>query len=222
MIELSHLSWNAGEFSLEDVNGVIPRDAYTVIMGATGCGKTTILELICGLRRPSAGRIHVDGNDVTDVPPGQRGIGYVPQDGALFPTMTVRDQIGFALKVRRRAAGEIALIVDRLADELGVSHLLDRKPAGLSGGEKQRVALGRALALNPTVLLLDEPLSALDEDMRDEMVDLLRRTRREHGLTALHITHSSREAEQLADHVFRMKDGKLSEDSGWSSSSGNH
>jgi molybdate/tungstate transport system ATP-binding protein len=209
MIELSHVSWNAGEFFLEGVSCVIPKDAYTVIMGPTGCGKTTVLELICGLRRPTAGRIYVDGGDVTDVPPGQRGIGYVPQDGALFPTMSVRDQIGFALKIRRRSPDEIALTVDRLAEELGISHLLDRKPPGLSGGEKQRVALGRALALNPKVLLLDEPLSALDEDMRDDMVDLLKRTRREHSLTALHITHSSREAKQLADHIFRMKDGEL-------------
>jgi molybdate/tungstate transport system ATP-binding protein len=212
MIELSQVSWNAGEFFLEGVSCVIPKDAYTVIMGPTGCGKTTVLELICGLRRPTTGRIYVDGHDVTDVPPGQRGIGYVPQDGALFPTMSVRDQIGFALKVRRRSPDEIALTVDRLAEELGISHLLDRKPPGLSGGEKQRVALGRALALNPQVLLLDEPLSALDEDMRDDMVDLLKRTRREHSLTALHITHSSREAEQLADHVFRMKAGELKED----------
>jgi molybdate/tungstate transport system ATP-binding protein len=214
MIELSHVSWNAGEFFLEGVSCVIPKDAYTVIMGPTGCGKTTVLELICGLRRPTAGRIYVDGGDVTDVPPGKRGIGYVPQDGALFPTMSVRDQIGFALKIRRGSPEEIARTVDRLAEELGISHLLDRKPPGLSGGEKQRVALGRALALNPQVLLLDEPLSALDEDMRDDMVDLLKRTRREHSLTALHITHSSREAEQLADHVFRMKAGELKEDCG--------
>lgn len=215
MIELAQVSWSAGEFSLENVSCVINKDAYTVIMGKTGCGKTTVLELICGLRRPTSGRIHVDGNDVTDVPPGRRGIGYVPQDGALFPTMTVRDQIGFALKIRGHAPGEVSLTVARLAEELGVSYLLDRKPAGLSGGEKQRVALGRALALNPRVLLLDEPLSALDEDMRDEMVELLKRTRRDHSLTALHITHSSREAEQLADHVFRMREGGLLQDNGW-------
>ena len=214
MIELSNVSWKAGAFSLERVNVRIPKDAYTVIMGATGCGKTSILELICGLRQPSEGRIHVDGNDVTQVPPAVRGIGYVPQDGALFPTMTVRQQIGFALKIRRRPPGEVAATVEQLAEELGVSHLLDRKPAGLSGGERQRVALGRALAINPRVLLLDEPLSALDEDMRDEMVELLKQTRCEHALTAVHITHSSREAQQLADHVFRMKDGQLMEESG--------
>mgnify|MGYP001827683910 CR=1 FL=1 len=214
MIELSHVSWNAGAFFLENVSATIPKDAYTVIMGATGCGKTTVLELICGLRKPTAGRIHVDGNDVTGIPPGERGIGYVPQDGALGPTRTVREQIGYALMVRRRPSAEIAATVAQLAEELGVSHLLARKPAGLSGGERQRVALGRALALNPRVLLLDEPLSALDEDMRDDMVALLQRTRREHALTAVHITHSSREAAQLADHVFRMKDGRLEEECG--------
>lgn len=212
MIELEHVAWSAGEFSLHDVNCRVPEGTYTVLMGQTGCGKTTILELICGLRRPTEGKIMVDGRDVTRETPGGRGIGYVPQDGALFPTMTVREQIAFALHIRHRPKEEIARVVASLADELGVSHLLDRKPAGLSGGERQRVALGRALSLNPRVLLLDEPLSALDENMRDDMAELLKRTQREHSLTALHITHSSREAEQLADRVLRMEKGKVREE----------
>jgi ABC-type sugar transport system ATPase subunit len=211
MIELVQVAWSAGEFSLHDVNCRIPEGSYTVLMGRTGCGKTTILELICGLRRPTAGRIMLAGRDVTREEPGLRGIGYVPQDGALFPTMTVREQIGFALRIRHRPGAEVTAAVDRLAEELGVGHLLDRRPAGLSGGEKQRVALGRALALNPRVLLLDEPLSALDEDMRDGMAELLGRMQREHSLTALHITHSSREAEQLADRVLRMERGQVRE-----------
>lgn len=213
MIELENISWSAGEFSLHDVNCFVPEGTYTVLMGQTGCGKTTILELLCGLRRPTSGRILVAGRDVTNETPGGRGIGYVPQDGALFPKMTVREQIGFALQIRRRPQAEIAKVVADLSEELGVSHLLDRRPAGLSGGEKQRVALGRALALNPRVMLLDEPLSALDEDMRDDMAELLKRAQREHALTALHITHSSREAEQLADRVLRMEKGKVREES---------
>lgn len=209
MIELRNLGWRAGEFALNNLNCTFPSDAYSVLMGKTGCGKTTVVELICGLRDPDAGRILIDGRDVTALAPGQRGIGYVPQDGALFPTMTVRQQIGFALRIRSRPAEEIGAVVARLADELGVAHLLDRRPAGLSGGERQRVALGRALASEPRVLLLDEPLSALDEDTRDEMAVLLKRSQREHGVTALHITHSSREAEQLADWVVRLEDGEF-------------
>ncbi len=209
MIELIDIAWAAGDFALEKLSCEIPDGQYSVLMGKTGCGKTTVAELICGLRHPSHGRILIAGEDVTVKPPGQRAIGYVPQDGALFPTMTVRDQIGFGLNIRRRPAREVEDVVKQLAAELRVEHLLDRKPAGLSGGERQRVALGRALAVNPKVLLLDEPLSALDEDTRDEMAELLKRIQREHSLTALHITHSSRETEQLADCVFRLEAGVL-------------
>jgi ABC-type sugar transport system ATPase subunit len=123
--------------------------------------------------------------------------------------MTVREQIGFGLKIRRRADAEIEEAVSTLAWELGLEELLNRMPDGLSGGERQRVALGRALAVQPKVLLLDEPLSALDEDTRDEMAELLKRIQIEHSVTVLHVTHSSREAEQLADVVLRMEGGKI-------------
>lgn len=209
MVELIDVSWSAGEFFLRDVSCVFPAEKYSVLMGKTGCGKTTLVELICGLREPQGGQILIGGRVVNTLAPGRRDIGYVPQDGALFPTMTVRQQIGFGLKIRSIPKGDVAEVVERLAKELGLEHLLDRKPAGLSGGERQRVALGRALAVNPKVLLLDEPLSALDEDTRDEMAELLKRVQREHSLTALHITHSSREAEQLADAVLRLDDGVI-------------
>ena len=124
--------------------------------------------------------------------------------------MTVSEQIGFGLEVRREKKSQIREIVSRLAGELGIEHLLERKVHGLSGGERQRVALGRALAVEPRVLLLDEPISALDEDMRDDMMALLKRIQQEHAITVLHVTHSSREAEQLADCVLRMEDGLIS------------
>jgi ABC-type sugar transport system ATPase subunit len=143
--------------------------------------------------------------------PAARGVGYVPQDGALFPTFTVREQLGFALRLRHRPADEIATRVAQLADELGVTHLLARRPQHLSGGERQRVALGRALAANPKVLLLDEPLSALDEELRDDLSALLKRVQREHNITALHITHSRAEAATLADVVFRLDEGRVCE-----------
>jgi molybdate/tungstate transport system ATP-binding protein len=209
MIELKEIAWAAGEFSLAGIDLSVPGGKYSVLMGKTGCGKTTILELICGLRHPQGGRIVLGDRDVTFLPPGDRGVGYVPQDGAMFPAMTVREQLGFALKIRRRPAHEIAETVARLADELGIEHLLDRKPDGLSGGERGRVALGRALAAKPKVMLLDEPLAALDEDTRDEMSALLKRAQTEHSLTVLHITHNSREADALADRVFRLEAGKI-------------
>ncbi|EDY20798.1 ABC transporter-related protein [Chthoniobacter flavus Ellin428] len=209
MIQLESITWHAGNFRLEDIGFSIPTGSYGVLMGRTGSGKTTLLEIICGLRRPSAGRVRIGDRDVTEDPPAMRGIGYVPQDGALFPTMTVREQLGFALQVRRRAAAEIAQRVDQLATELGLTALLDRLPHHLSGGERQRVALGRALAAQPKVLLLDEPLSAIDEELRDDLAALLRRVQREHGVTALHITHSRAEADLLADVIFRLADGRV-------------
>ncbi len=211
MIRLDSIACRAGAFTLDNVAFTVPAGKYGVLMGRTGSGKTTILEIICGLRCPSAGRVWLGERDVTDLAPGERGIGYVPQDGAMFPTMTVHDQLGFALRLRRRPAAEVARRVAELADELGLVPLLNRRPDGLSGGERQRVALGRALAARPQVLVLDEPLSALDEELRDDLAALLRRIQREHGITALHITHSHAEAAQLADALFRIEGGRISE-----------
>jgi molybdate/tungstate transport system ATP-binding protein len=213
MIALENISWHAGSFRLDGVSFEIPARRYAVLMGRTGCGKTTLLEIICGLRRPDSGRVRIGDRDVTDEPPGARGIGYVPQDGALFPTMTVREQIAFALRLRHHPASEILKRVHELAEHLGVSRLLDRLPQNLSGGERQRVALGRALAAKPSVLLLDEPLSALDEELRDDLAALLKRIQGELGITALHITHSGREAAQLSDLLFRLDDGHVRESS---------
>jgi ABC-type sugar transport system ATPase subunit len=169
------------------------------------------LEIICGLRRPTAGQVWLDERRVTHLAPGERGLGYVPQDGALFPTMTVREHLGFALRVRRRPASEIALRVVELAQPLGIAALLDRLPTGLSGGERQRVALGRALAARPQVLLLDEPLSALDDDTREPLAELLHRVQRESAVTVLHVTHHRSEAARLADVLFRLEAGRVVE-----------
>jgi molybdate/tungstate transport system ATP-binding protein len=211
MIKLENIAWSAGTFRLESLSLEVPANRYAVLMGRTGSGKTSLIEILCGLRQLTNGKVWVAGREVTYAAPGERGIGYVPQDGALFPTMTVREQLAFAPRLQKRAAKEIESLVKKLADELGIAALLDRLPTGLSGGERQRVALGRALAAKPQVLLLDEPLSALDEEMRDEVAQLLKRVQREHQLTALHITHSSREAQQLADVVFRLENGRVTE-----------
>jgi len=209
MIALEQITIRAGAFALNDVSFTVPSGTYGVLMGPTGCGKTTLIEIICGLRKAATGRVLVNDRDVTREPPGNRGVGYVPQDGALFPTLTVRQQLGFALRIRHRPETEIAQRVAELADQLGIAPLLDRKPPGLSGGERQRVALGRALAFRPSILCLDEPLSALDEDTKDDMYKLLLSVQQHERVTALHVTHSREDAERLADVILRIENGKV-------------
>ena len=201
----------AGSFSLADVSFELISGHYAILMGRTGRGKTTLLEVICGLRSATAGAIHIAHQNVTDLPPRARGIGYVPQDLALFSTMTVRENIGFALSIRRMTANDIRRRVDELAALLGVQALLERMPIHLSGGEKQRVALGRALAAQPHVLLLDEPFSALDDHTRDEMHALMRTVRTATGATVLHVTHSRAEAQALGDQIFVLDQGHITE-----------
>jgi len=211
MIRFDNIAWRAGAFELANISFTVPAGKYAVLMGRTGCGKTSLMEILCGLRPSRSGRVFIGDQDVTVLAPGERGIGYVPQDGALFPTMTVRANIGFSLRLRRRPGAEIRREVDGIAGRLGVAHLLERLPQNLSGGERQRVALGRALASNPKVLLLDEPLSALDEELRDELARLLKGIQRDLAITALHVTHHRQEAAQLADVMFRMVAGQVRE-----------
>lgn len=211
MIELRDVTIMAGKFALEHVSFRIASGRYAVLMGRTGQGKTTILEAICGLRSIVSGKILVHDVDVSVWSPGERGIGYVPQDLALFPTMTVQQHLEFALRLRRTAPRLIADRIAELSDVLGISKLLQRRVQGLSGGEAQRVALGRALSFHPSVLLLDEPLSALDETTRLEMHAVLRRVKETTGVTMLHVTHSKADAEALADQRFVLEAGKIFE-----------
>ena len=207
MIELDQVSVAAGSFVLRDVSLTIPAGKYGILMGKTGCGKTTLLEAVCGLRRVVSGRVLLGGRDATRLKPAERGIGFVPQDGALFTTMRVREHLAFAPQVRRWPEADIRARVDELASLLDIAPLLDRYTAKLSGGERQRVALGRALSFRPRVLCLDEPLSALDHDTRIEMCVLLERIKVETGVTVLHITHDRNEAERLADAIYDMSAG---------------
>ena len=211
MIRLENIAWQAGAFALEEISFTVPEGSYGVLMGRTGGGKTSLLEIICGLRRPISGAIWLGNREVTWTAPGKRGIGYVPQDGALFSTMTVAENLGFALSVQRRSRAEINQRVKDLAGVLGIEHLLERRPNGLSGGERQRVALGRALASRPQVLLLDEPLSALDDETREPLAELLHQVQRETAVTVLHVTHRRSEARRLADNLFRLHAGRVTE-----------
>lgn len=211
MIELIDATIVAGTFRLQEISFCVDRGQYAVLMGQTGQGKSTILEAICGLRQLPVGRIRINEQDVTDWSVADRGIGYVPQDLALFPTMTVRQHLTFALKLRRWSTDNIQHRTEELASRLGIEPLLDRYPRGLSGGESQRVALGRALSFRPNVLLLDEPFSALDDVTRREMYALLKNVTQAESVTTLHVTHSQDEAEALATCRLWLKEGTITQ-----------
>jgi len=209
VIQISDLSIRQGTFLLASVSLDIPTGQYGVLMGKTGCGKTSILEAVAGLRPVASGTVFLNDRNITQLPSGERGIGYVPQDAALFRTMTVYNHLAFALELRGTERASIGSRVKELAEWLGIEHLLNRRPAGLSGGEAQRVALGRALSFRPKYLLLDEPLSSLDEETRGSLMDLLIGVREQRDVTVLHVTHSSVEADRLADVRFRLVKGKV-------------
>ena len=211
MIRCVDLHIKQGSFILSEINFEIKRGDYVVLMGKTGCGKTTILESICGLRKIDSGEIWLDDNNITQYLPSQREIGYVPQDGALFKNMTIANNIGFALKIRKWEKHKIKERVNELAQILGIEYLLKREAHDLSGGEKQRVALARALSFYPDVLCLDEPISALDDDTKISMYDLLLTLKNNLDITVLHVSHSKIEAKKLADTVLDFSDGKVLE-----------
>ena len=207
MISLQNVTIRQGDFELAAVDLHIPTGQYSILMGPTGCGKTSLLEAICGLRRIRTGKIMLDDRDVTWMPPSVRNIGYVPQDSVLFPTMRVDRQIAFGLEVRRIGATARQQRVNEIAELLRIRPLLTRYPRGLSGGEKQRVALARALSFQPQLLCLDEPLSALDDKTRRRFAELLAAVHAQEKVTVLHITHNLAEASELGTMLFRIEDG---------------
>ena len=207
MIEIQQLNLILGDFRLSNFDLTIETGSYCVLMGRSGCGKTSLLEAIAGLKPIQSGTIKLGGKNVTKLKPAERGVGYVPQDRALFPTLSVRNQLAFSLVIRRLSDAVISKRVNELSALLGITPLLDRMPQGLSGGEAQRIALGRALACQPAVLLLDEPLSALDEDLHTEMCQLLKEVHKKTHVSVLHITHSNQEAQRLGDCHFRLENG---------------
>lgn len=209
MIEMVDVTIRQGDFELVDLNFCIDSGQYAVLMGPTGCGKTTIMETICGLRPIRSGIISVGGKNVTSWDPALRGIGYVPQDQLLFPTMRIDRQIGYGLLVRKATAEQRRGRVKELAGLVEIEHLLDRYPRGLSGGEKQRVALARALSFRPKLLCLDEPLSALDDETRKRIADLLKTVHEQEKVTVLHITHNSQEALRIGTRLFTVQDARV-------------
>jgi ABC-type sugar transport system ATPase subunit len=204
MIEVQNLTVRQGTFTLPKVSFRIERGQYAVLMGKSGTGKTTILEAICGLRKISNGKIWIEDVEVTNWSPADRNIGYMPQDLALFPTMSVRENLEFAIHIRGVPSQTRDQKVAFLANMLGLEPLLKRRIQGLSGGEAQRVALGRALSFDPSALLLDEPLSSLDAATRSTSQQLLKDINRQTGVAVLHVTHSQEEADALADVCIRL------------------
>ncbi|MEA3226427.1 MAG: ABC transporter ATP-binding protein [Planctomycetota bacterium] len=205
MIRTEEIVFNVGEFELERLSIEIGGGEYFILLGPPGSGKTILLECLCGLKKLTSGRIYIDGRDVTHLEPRLRGIGYVPQDYALFPHLTAEQNIAFGLRVRGRTQEKVA----ETADMLGIRQLLSRSIAGLSGGEKQRVALARALVLQPKILLLDEPVSALDEVTRQEVCMQLLAIQRKLGLTTIHVSHNLEEAFSVADRAAILHQGVL-------------
>lgn len=209
MIQIEKLNIRLGEFQLHDISLQINEGEYFVLLGPTGAGKSVLLECIAGIDTPDSGLISINGREVTRCYPEERNVGYVPQDYALFPNMTVQQNLGYGLKARKRADSEIREKVTAMMEQLGILHLRNRLPLNLSGGEKQRVALGRALITRPGILLLDEPLSALDEDLRSRLAAELRKIQRNLNRAFLHVCHSFEEASFVADRIAIMRQGVI-------------
>jgi sn-glycerol 3-phosphate transport system ATP-binding protein len=186
--------------------------SLVVLLGPSGCGKSTTLRLVAGLESVTAGRIRIDGADVTDLPPSRRKIAMVFQSYALFPHLTVAENIVFGLRVRRVGAVERNQRLQRTASLLGLERLLERKPSQLSGGQQQRVALGRAIIAEQPVCLMDEPLSNLDAQLRHEMRREIRELQQRLGITMAYVTHDQVEAMSMADQVILMREGRIEQD----------
>ena len=205
-VELDQLQWRAGNFSLELTARLGAK--VTGVCGPSGAGKTTLLEIIAGLRKPARGSVRVNGNLMfehetrTWVPPERRGIGYVPQDLALFPHKTVERNLRYGAPNNRSRLLQIATALE-------IERLLDRYPAMLSGGEKQRVAIGRALITNPRLLMLDEPLSHLDDELKQRGLELFRKVRSEFETPILYVSHNASEVVSFCDEVIVLRKGRV-------------
>jgi sulfate transport system ATP-binding protein len=210
VIEARGITKTFGGFTaLDDVSVEVPTGSVTALLGPSGSGKSTLLRVVAGLERPDAGEVWLDSEDVTSRPPQRRRVGFVFQHYAAFKHMTVRENVAFGLKIRRRPRGEIAKRVDELLELVQLTGLAKRYPAQLSGGQRQRMGLARALAVDPKVLLLDEPFGALDARVRKELRVWLRRLHDETRTTTVIVTHDQEEAMDVADRVVVMNAGRI-------------
>jgi sn-glycerol 3-phosphate transport system ATP-binding protein len=209
-IRIEHLSKHWGDVrALDDISFDVPKGSLTVLLGPSGCGKSTLLRLVAGLDKATAGRIFIDGVDVTRLPPHLRRISMVFQFYALFPHLTVAQNITFGLRIRRTDARAREDRLQQVASLLGLSALLDRRPSQLSGGQQQRVAMGRAIIAEAPVCLMDEPMSNLDAKLRNEMRVEIQSLQRQLGITMLYVTHDQVEAMSMADQVVLLNAGRI-------------
>ena len=209
-IDIANISKGFGDFTaLDDVSLEVPEGSLTALLGPSGSGKSTLLRIIAGLETPDAGTIMIDGTDVSHVIPQKRGIGFVFQHYAAFTHMSVRENVAFGLRIRKRPKAEIASRVDELLGLVGLTKWGDQRPAQLSGGQRQRMALARALAVQPKVLLLDEPFGALDATVRAELRAWLRRLHDEQHVTTVLVTHDQEEAMEISDRIAVMSAGTI-------------
>ena len=210
MIAVKDVNKHYGDFhALHDVSIDIAPGKLTALLGPSGSGKSTLLRVVAGLEVPDSGTVIIEDQDVTNVPPQRRDIGFVFQHYAAFKHMTVRDNVAFGLKVRKKPKNEIAAKVDELLGIVGLAGYQERYPSQLSGGQRQRMALARALAIEPKVLLLDEPFGALDAKVRAELRAWLRRLHEEVDVTTVLVTHDQEEAMELADRIVVLNDGRI-------------
>jgi sulfate transport system ATP-binding protein len=213
VIAVNDVSKRFGDFqALEHVSIGVQDGSLTALLGPSGSGKSTLLRVIAGLEVPDAGAVEIAGRDATGVPPQKRGIGFVFQHYAAFKHMTVRENVAFGLRVRKRPKREIAAKVDELLRIVGLDGYQSRYPAQLSGGQRQRMALARALAVEPEVLLLDEPFGALDANVRAELREWLRRLHDEVHVTTVLVTHDQEEAMEVADRIVVLNHGRVEQD----------
>jgi sulfate transport system ATP-binding protein len=210
MITLDAVSKRFGDYeALRDVSLVVPEGSLTALLGPSGSGKSTLLRVIAGLEAPDGGRVIIDGKDATPLPAQRRGIGFVFQHYAAFKHMTVRENVAFGLRIRKRPKAQIDAKVDELLAIVGLKGHHERYPSQLSGGQRQRMALARALAIEPRVLLLDEPFGALDAKVRADLRDWLRRLHDEVHVTTVLVTHDQEEAMEVADRIAVINEGRL-------------
>jgi sulfate/thiosulfate transport system ATP-binding protein len=209
-IDIDAISKHFGEFTaLQDVTLEVPEGSLTALLGPSGSGKSTLLRIIAGLETPDGGTVLFDGGDVTAARPQDRGIGFVFQHYAAFAHMSVRENIAFGLRIRKRPRDEVRTRVDELLSLVGLTTWAEQRPHQLSGGQRQRMALARALAVEPRVLLLDEPFGALDANVRAELRRWLRRLHDEQGVTTVLVTHDQEEAMEVADTIAVMNEGRI-------------
>jgi sulfate transport system ATP-binding protein len=209
-IDINAISKQFGDFTaLEDVSLEVPEGSLTSLLGPSGSGKSTLLRIIAGLETPDAGTIVIDGTDVSQVRPQKRGIGFVFQHYAAFAHMSVRENVAFGLKIRKRPKAEVTARVDELLGLVGLTKWAGQRPSQLSGGQRQRMALARALAVEPKVLLLDEPFGALDATVRAELRAWLRRLHDEQHVTTVLVTHDQEEAMEISDRIAVMSAGTI-------------